>query len=68
MQYICPLGHQPESRHNDATITCDCGLKAIPSHIKNGDYPLTGEKPKPQVLRIGPEHMQPEPIVIRRTT
>lgn len=64
MQYVCPAGHPTETRHSDAVITCDCGLRAIQSHIKNGAYPLT--KAKPQIVRIGAKQVQPDPIVIRR--
>ncbi len=63
MEYVCPSGHQTRTRHNDATITCDCGLQAIQAHIKGGDYPLTGVKP--QIVRIGAKQFQPDPIVIR---
>lgn len=65
MEYVCPRGHPTETRHSDAVITCDCGLKAIQRHIKGGDYPLT-ERPKPQIVRIGAKQFQPDPIVIRR--
>ena len=64
MEFICPKGHQTECRHNDAMITCDCGLQAIQSHIAGGTYPL---KPTPpaQIVRIGAKQFQPDPIVIR---
>ncbi len=64
MEYVCPSGHQTRTRHNDATITCDCGLQAIQAHIANGQYPLKQAGP-PQIVRIGAKQFQPDPIVIR---
>ena len=65
MECVCPSGHQTRTRHSDATITCDCGEKAIQAHIAAGTYPLKPQPPA-QIVRIGAKQMQPDPIVIRR--